>query len=136
MINVEDFLLENKVGFGTYALVTYDDHTAATWFNRFDFKGEPWFLESPCELYEIANVANQSDLEFAKYYVENVLELEEGVDVEDYINKYVLPMIIDGVLYEIENFQCSPYLPKEVDDIKLITERECLEYLLEKSNRK
>jgi len=39
-------------------------------------------------------------------------------------------MIVYGALYEIENFQCSPYLPEYVDDIKLISEREYLEYML------
>ena len=34
-------------------------------------------------------------------------------------------------MYEIENFQCAPYLQEYIDDIKLITERECLEWMLE-----
>ena len=41
-------------------------------------------------------------------------------------------MIVNGALYGIENFQCSPYLPKEVDGIKLVSEKECLIYMLSK----
>ena len=39
-------------------------------------------------------------------------------------------MVNDNWFYEIENFQVEPYLPKVVDDIKIITERECLEWIL------
>jgi hypothetical protein len=126
MINIEQFLLDNNSD-GTYALVTYNNKTELTWFSKYYYKNEPWFLESPCELYKIMEVDRPID-EFSKWYVDGLLE--ENADVESYINKYVKPMIIDNVLYEIENFQCSPYLPKFVDDIKLISERECLEYLL------
>ena len=41
------------------------------------------------------------------------------------------PLIIGNVLYDIYCPQVAPYLPKEVDDIILITERECLLYLLD-----
>lgn len=43
----------------------------------------------------------------------------------------MLPLIVDNVLYDIFCPQVEPYLPKMVDDIKLVTERECLLYLLE-----
>ena len=39
-------------------------------------------------------------------------------------------MIVDGCFYEINNFQTAPYLPGEVDDIKMISGRECLEWML------
>lgn len=129
MINVKDFLLENNIKDGTYALVSYNNTIEPTWFTRYDFKNKPWFLESPSQLYKIAEVKEDIDT-FCKKYMEDNICLESNESEEEYINKYVKPMIVDGWLYEIENFQCSPYLPKEVDDIKLISERECLEYML------
>ena len=45
-------------------------------------------------------------------------------------------MIIGNILYEIENFQCMPYLPDEVDDIRIISERKCLEWLVNHNSLK
>lgn len=129
MINVEEFLLKSNLDLGTYALVTYNNRTEATWFSKYDDEGADWFLESPCELYKLMEVTESID-DFCKEYMEQCICLEKGENEEDYINEFVKPMIVDGWLYEIENFQCSPYLPNEVDDIKLISEKECLEYLL------
>lgn len=73
----------------------------------------------------------EEDIElFCKNYVENYISLEESENKQDYINNFLKPMIVDGYLYEIENFQCSPYLPKEVDNIQIISEKECLDYML------
>lgn len=35
-----------------------------------------------------------------------------------------------GDEYEIENFQCSPYLPEEVEAIETISQEACLDYLV------
>lgn len=128
MINVRHYLLNSNLDIGTYALTTYNGKTEATWFTRYNFGDGDWFLESPCELYRITEVDCPID-EFAKEYVSGLLE--DGEDEDSYIENYIKPMIVDGVLYEIENFQCSPYLPEFVDDIKIINSRECLEYLLQ-----
>jgi hypothetical protein len=128
MINVEEFLFKNNIN-STYALVTYNNKTEPTWFTKYgDEDYGDWFLESPCELYRVMFVTEPID-DFAKKYAE-LWELEEGETYEDIANKYVKPMIVNGVLYSIENFQCSPYLPSEVDEIKPISEKECLEFLL------
>lgn len=127
MTNIKEFLTKNNIDFGTYALVTYDNNTEPIWFTKYSFSEGDWFLESPCELYKIAEITKPVN-KFAREYVAEILEEDENV--EDYINKYIKPMIVDGVLYEIENFQCSPYLPKCVDEIKLISERECLKFML------
>lgn len=131
MINVQEFLKENMKGFDCYCLVTYDNETYPIHFNRHNFNGEDWFLESPCEVYTVSK--NCGDIYSEKWinYVKSLLE--EGEDIKDYIKNYLEPMIVDNVLYEIEAFQCEPYLPKEVDNIKIITERECLLYVLEKN---
>lgn len=90
---VQDFLSKQNIDIGTYALVTYDTCTEAIWFSKFPLmkNGSDWFLESPCQLYEVGLGCPQ---------------------------------------YEIINYQCAPYLPKYVDKIEIISEEQCLEYLL------
>ena len=132
MIDVKEFLSKSNLEVGTYALVTYEGRIESTWFTKYDNWGEDghtWFLESPCTLYRIAEV-DKPIKEFAEIYASCFVEEEE---IESYAEQYIIPMIVNNVLYEIENFQCSPYLPKEVDDIKLISEEECLEYMLGKN---
>lgn len=133
MINAKEFLLNNKINLGTYALVTYNGKTEPTWFTKYNFGESDWFLESPCQLIRMMEVKGDINT-FCKEYMEKCICLEEGESEENYINEFVKPMIIDGWLYEIENFQCSPYLPKEVDEIKLISERECLDYMLKEKS--
>ena len=50
MVNLKQFLLDKNIDFGTYALVFYNNRIEPTWFTKYNFKGEDWFLESPCEL--------------------------------------------------------------------------------------
>ena len=126
MITIQSFLKNQLINTGAYALVSYNGTTEAIYFQKIlDAENGDWFLESPCQLIKIANVEEPVDI-FAKNYIDG--KFEEGVNSQDYINTYIKPMIIDGVFYE--NFQCAPYLPKEVDNIKIITERECLIFLL------
>lgn len=127
MINIQEFLLSKNIEVGEYALVTYEGNTTPIYFSKYKIKGEDWFLESPCELFKITHIDKPID-EFALEYAESILE--KDANFEFYIDTYIKPMIVDYVLYEIENFQCGPFLPKEVDDIKLISERECLLYML------
>lgn len=138
MINLEQFLLDNmKSDVGCYALVAYNHITEAIWFSNYcdlNKKGEVFFLESPCELFKICEVEGDID-RFCKKYM-NDINLLDGATEEnlekEYIEEYVKPMIIDNSFYSIENFQVAPYLPNEVDGIKIITERECLIWLLKK----
>lgn len=132
MIKLEEFLLKNIEDIGEYALVSYNGTTKAIWFAQYwsDIDNKPWFLESPCVLRRICEVDKPID-EFCKEYMENCIELIEDASEEDYIENFVKPMIMNGWFYEIENFQTEPYLPKEVDSIKIISERECLEWMLE-----
>lgn len=137
MINLEEFLLKNihKDKVGCYALVGYNGTVEATWFSNFCglIDGNIFFLESPCELYKAFEVGDSVD-KFCKEYMKG-LDFLDGATEEnterDYIENFVKPMIHNGWFYEINNFQTDPYLPKEVDDIKLISERECLMWLLE-----
>ena len=111
-------------------LVTYDGMTYPVWFSKYNFGDGDWFLESPCQLYRITEVTEPVE-QWAMEYAAEILD--EDVSVRDYVKQYILPMIVDGVYYEIENFQCAPYLPKEVENIKLITEKECLSHMLQHS---
>lgn len=141
MVNLKEFLL-NNVGaedVGCYALVSYNGKKEAIWFSNFcnlNKDGEVFFLESPCELDKICEVGLNID-EFCKEYMKGIDLMEgatEGESEKDYIENFVKPMIVDGFLYEIENFQVAPYLPDEVESIEIITERECLEWLLSNLN--
>lgn len=136
MINLKKFLLKNVNTIGAYALVTYNGKTEAAYFAKFllDDK-EPWLLESPCELYEVCKVVGPVD-EFCLKYVRDNIELEDDVSIAEYIEEYVKPMIINGHLYEMVNLQGNPYLPKEVDDVKIISEAECLEWMLKREREK
>ena len=53
------------------------------------------------------------------------------MDRKKYCEQYMFPLIVGNALYDISCPQVAPYLPKEVDDIILVTERECLLYLLD-----
>lgn len=130
MINVKKLLLASNIATGSYALVTYNNKIEPTWFAKHNFGEGDSFLESPCTLCKVMDVDGSIHM-FAREYAAKLIE--EGPDVEDYANNYVKTMVVDGVLYEIENFQCDPYLPEYVDDIKLISEEECLNYMLSKA---
>lgn len=135
MITLSEFLLSSNIKGGTFALVTYANKTIPVWFKRYTSDKGDWFLESPCELLRIIQV-EESIEDFCKKYIQDCIDLDEDTDEETYINKFVKPMIVDGWLYEVENFQCSPYLPKEVDNVEIITEKECLLYMLQSSYAK
>lgn len=128
MVNVKEFLLKRNIGLGTYALITYNNKIEPTYFTKYNFGEGDWFLESPCQLSKFEEIKEPID-DYLKTYTEDVLDmLEDEEDTKQYIEEFIKPMIIDNVLYDIANFQCSPYLPEDVDDIKLISARECLEY--------
>lgn len=135
MIGLKEFLLKNIEGQGEYALVSYNGVTEAMWFTKYKsgLDNKPWFLESPCELHKVCKV-EKPILTFCKEFVSECIELEKGEIEEDYIENYVKPMIVDGWFYVIDDFQTAPYLPKEVENIEIITERKCLEWLIKNTN--
>ena len=120
------FLSEQEIKFGTYALVNYDNKELAVWFTSHG----GWFLESPCELYKEAEIKNKQEL---RDYVSDMMIEDGDVDLDEHIKDCYEHMLVNGILYEIENFQCAPFLPEEVDSIKIISEKDCLRYLLSKS---
>ena len=130
-VNIHDFLMQKDV-FYSYALVKYEDKTEVVYFVRNYNDDKPWFLESPCYIcteHEFDSNDDNDNLE--KWCLELADELlEPDADRKEYYEKYMKPLIVGHVLYDIDCPQVSPYLPREVEDITLITERECLFYLL------
>lgn len=55
---------------------------------------------------------------FSREYIKNVSFIKEGTGEE-----------LENC-YEIEKFDVELYLPSKVDDIKIITEKECLNWML------
>lgn len=129
MINLEKWLKENIQGMGEYTLVTENGKTRPVYFSRFsDSKwDEDLFLIDTCSVRRIDKVEGDID-KFCKEYMDECIELEEDTNVEEYIEEFVKPMILNGYFYEIWNWHGSPIEVKEVEDIKLMTEREILEW--------
>lgn len=129
MIEVQDFLLQNADQF-QYALVEHDGKTEAVYFVKHYHNDKPWFLESPCGLCTEHEFGDNDNIEDWCLSVADEL-LEPDVDRKEYYEQHMKPLIVNNVLYDIYCPQVDPYLPKEVDDIVPITERECLLYLLD-----
>lgn len=128
-VNIQEILMQN--GKETqYALVEYDGTIEAVYFVQHFHNGKPWFLESPCNpCKEHEFTDNENIEEWCLSMAEELLEPD--VDRKEYYEQYMKPLIVGNVLYDVYCPQVAPYLPKEVDDIILITERECLLYLLD-----
>lgn len=117
-LNAQDFSLKKDSNLSSvYFLVEYNGKVEPIYFTAF----MDVFFESPCTLYH-TNI----DIDKIPDYVRDTYE----EDVFDDALIYTLSMYKDGVLYEIENFQCEPFLPDKIDSIKMISETECLNWLL------
>lgn len=130
--NIHDFLIQNAESM-QYALVEYDGCIEAVYFVQHSHNGKPWFLESPCNPCKEHEFADNEKIEEWCLSMADEL-LEPDVDRKEYYEQYMKPLIVGNVLYDVYCPQVAPYLPKEVDDIILITERECLLYLLSMEN--
>lgn len=100
-------------GKSSYAVVKYDNKVEYIYihcFREFSEDGSDYYLEYPCQLYQYGemNLDNKEDLEFAEEY------------------GYT---IIDGIAYEIVNWQSGPWLPKKFS-IDLVTEEEMIKILI------
>lgn len=127
MINIKDFLNKTEHDY-TYALITYNDKTEPTHFSRFNFGHGNIYMHSPCVVTRICKV--DKDIEkFCEEAVE-VYVYDSEEEKREIIENYIKPMIVDNIFYDLDCPMCMPYLPEEVEDIKIITERECLLYLL------
>lgn len=128
LINVSKFIEEqNHEEF--YALVEYDGVTEPIYFYAVDLEKYGLLdMHSPCEVYK--RFEGQKEIE--NYFDWLINDNDNNFSKED-IDKIFRPLIVDDVLYEVENFQCAPYLPEEVDNITICTERDCLLFILEHS---
>lgn len=97
---------------GSYALVTYDGHTETIWIANlgkgFSKNKSRYYLESPVQLYTY----NIND------------ETRQAFKEDGYI-------IRDDKAYEINAWQTPPFLPDKLNEFRLISEEECLNWLLE-----
>ena len=106
-VNVHDFLMQS--GKETqYAIVEDGERIKVVRFVKYDNNEESIFLPYPCQVYVKYMFKKDSD---KKEHMKN--------------------MIVGNILYEIYAPQTSICLPQNVDDIILITKRECLFYLLD-----
>ena len=114
----QKFLEANIKGMGSYALVTYNNYTEVIWISNmgtsFGNDNSIWFLEAPCEVHQHNyNLNNKRELKFVKR------------------NGY---LIKGNNVYEIDCPQVAPFLPDELDDLILISEEYCLEWILNKNS--
>lgn len=120
------FLKLNINDVGSFALATYDNHTVPIWITRYkDFdKDGDWFLEAPCELHEF-EFKDQSEKHIRKYAKSLYKRrcVKEGI-------QYIKSMIRGEWLYDIDCPQISPFLPYNIDDLTLVSEQYCLEWIL------
>lgn len=81
------------------------------------------YFESPCMLREW-----QMKKEELRKYVEELYTKESW----DAAYEYEKLMQIDDNHYEIDNFQCEPYLKENIEIIQMVSESECLQWLIQK----
>lgn len=121
------FLKLNISEIGSYALVSYDNKTEAIWITRYENfnDGDDWFLESPCELHKHETRQN----ELSDEQIKNLCIVLYG---EDYSSSDLndITVMANGNSYSIDNPQVAPYLPYELDDLTLISEDYCINWLI------
>ena len=106
-----------------YFLIKYDKYTQAVYFS---YIRNSWF-ESSCVL----RVFPLADDKLKEYVEEQYIKKswDEAYKYESVFQK-------DNCHYEIDNPQCFPFLPEELEIVKIMTEKECLEWLIEKTTNK
>lgn len=122
------FLKLNISDIGSYALVSYDNKTEAIWITKYENydKDGDWFLESPCELHE--HERSQSDM--SDEQIKNLCMVLYGKNYSSSDLNDITCMMKGTNCYSIDNFQVAPYLPYELDDLTLISEDYCINWLI------
>ena len=131
-INVLNYLKEHSKDKSTYAVVKYDNKEEIIYFvNYLSMEYGIGFIEKPCYLHKIYF---GKDLEkFCKHYAESIIGLDNKDGVDNYIKNKILPYVKDDVFLLIDTPTVELYIPQFVDEIKLISEQECIELLLERN---
>lgn len=130
------FLKLNISEIGSYALVTYNNETEAIWITRYENfnDGDDWFLESPCELHKHEPCQNELK-DMSDEQIKNLCTLfyEERYSSSNLNN---VTGMVKGTRYSIDNPQVAPYLPYELDDLTLISEDYCINWLIKQEDIK
>lgn len=130
-MNLNKFLTKNlEKCNGAYVLVTYQNKTEVIWFSKKDTSDEI-FEAYKCEANKTSKVFGETDF-FCRELISNSLIMPNDIQKEHYIEKHIKPLIKDNWLYNIDKLKLTYNLPSEVDKIKVINSKECLEFLLEK----
>ena len=103
-----------------YYLVEFNKHIEPMYFMHYNGA----YFESPCMLREY----NMNSIELEDY-IKGLYEAEhfdEALEYEKTLQR-------GDKHYEIDNPQCSPFLPKEIKILDILSESECLDWLLKNS---
>lgn len=103
-----------------YFLIEFDNHIEPLYFMPY----EDVFFESPCELHILSEQPNLEE------YVRDMYEMWYDTALE-----YEKTMVRDNVHYEIDVPQCTPFLTMPCSIIKIMTESETLDWLLEHTRK-
>lgn len=104
-----------------FFLVEFDGHVEPIYFTPFE---GVWF-ESPCNLFKIQLKDNEIE-----HYVKNLYYSGYW----DIGYEYEKNMQRNGWHYEINCHQCFKFLPDKIKIVGVISDVECLDWLLNKSN--
>ena len=105
-----------------YFLISYDEHTEAIHFMHYE---DSWF-ESSCVLRGFPLPDNKLREYVEERYIEKLWN--EAHKYESVFQK-------DNYHFEIDNPQCFPFLPEEVEVVKVMSEEECLEWLIKRMQK-
>lgn len=100
-----------------FYLVKYNDVTEPIYF----FKFEDVYFASPCVLHSIKMQEEELEKYVRATYEDN--SFEEAL-------KYEKTLYVDSILYEIDNPQVAPFLPEKIEIEAILSESECLKWLL------
>lgn len=105
-----------------YFLIKYNDTIEPIYFFPFE---NVWF-ESPCEVHK----CEMTEKELLEYVHEIYVK-----DAWDKAYEFEKLMLKNGYHHEIDCPQCSPFLPDDIEILDVLTERECLEWIIEHWNK-
>lgn len=135
-MNLYNFLRNNVQGAGSYALISIYNKIIPVYFDRYDTGKDVTFVESICELYMV-DVVSGAGKRKTKVFKQLAKELCPAIttreNLNDVIEEYVKPMIVNGIAYDVFNLDTLPFLHEEVDDVVLVSRRECLLFMLEEA---
>ena len=103
-----------------YFLVKYKDGIEPLYFMPY----EGVYFESPCCLMET----------FEEKYIEDYVKGTYIKSARKEALKYEKSMCRNGMHYEIDCPQCAPFLKGPMQIIQILSEQECLDYLLNQRN--